>query len=227
MPICRAGAQLIHFAHIPKAGGSSIEAYLRTKGTLAMTASSRPEGLPCTPQHFHAALFEPLFPADLFTARFAVLRHPVERMVSEFLWRSEPLKPLQRVARPIKGGRARRIKLEDQKKSLTFDEWVPKALAALKRDGFIYDNHLRPQVDFVTEDMGLFTLEAGLDPVFRWLDAVTETAASDGQFWAKKSQTPAPAMKKSTRRAIETHYAEDLALWQSIHDQQTAPQTAE
>lgn len=212
MPILKTGAKLIYFAHIPKAGGSSVDAYLRTKGSLSFQISQRPADLPGTPQHWHDALIAPLFAPDFFDARFAVLRDPVARMMSEFLWRSDPLKPLQRLARPLRGGAARRIRVGGSKQSLSFDEWVPRALDAYAADPWIYDNHLRPQRDFVRDDDQLFALEDGLNPVFRWIDAVTDTPASPGTFWEKKSDADPPRVSRKTRRLIEAHYAADVAL---------------
>ncbi|MDU8911550.1 sulfotransferase family 2 domain-containing protein [Aestuariicoccus sp. MJ-SS9] len=212
MPICKAGTRLIYFAHIPKTGGSSVDAYLRTKGTVSFLTPERPDGLAATPQHLHEAVISQLFAPDFFDARFAVLRDPVARLMSEFLWRSEPLKPFQRLARPFRGGKARRIKVAGEKLSLTFDEWVPRVLAARDADPWIADNHLRPQVEFIREGDQLFALENGLDPVFRWIDEVTETAPSGGGFWEKKSSGQALTPSRKTRKLIEKTYAEDVRL---------------
>ncbi len=227
MPILRTSDRVILFMHVPKAGGTSVERYLATKGELTWTNPSRHADLPCTPQHFHRDLFAHVTGGQAFDASFAVLRDPVARMQSEFVYRSDPLKLLQRAARPFRGGKARRIKMGGEgKQSLTFDEWVPRALKAAEDAPYLYDNHLRPQSAFVDPDVDqLFRLEDGLEQVFRWIDAVTGTGPSEGQFWEKRAETAPPKPARKTRKMIEAQYAADLALWHSAEGSVTPPQT--
>lgn len=89
MPLLEAGQRRIFFAHIPKTGGTSVEAYMATKGRLSMTSpDERPApGEPVTAQHYHRDLYLPKLADTPVDAFFAILRDPVDRMVSEYRFR--------------------------------------------------------------------------------------------------------------------------------------------
>ncbi|MFP4043962.1 MAG: sulfotransferase family 2 domain-containing protein, partial [Rhodosalinus sp.] len=88
MPLLEAGGRRIFFAHIPKTGGSSVEAYMATKGQLSMMSPGRPlPGEPVTAQHYHRDLYLPKLAETRVDAWFAILRDPVQRLVSEYRFR--------------------------------------------------------------------------------------------------------------------------------------------
>lgn len=95
MPIHR-GLNVV-FVHIPKTGGSSVEAALRRFGPLELTASpSMPgpiwEQVGHSPQHLTLAELQSLdlLPAENFTC-FAIVRHPVERVVSAYNYKGSAM----------------------------------------------------------------------------------------------------------------------------------------
>ncbi|SNS75950.1 sulfotransferase family 2 domain-containing protein [Tropicimonas sediminicola] len=212
MPILRTASTTILFVHIPKAGGTSVEAYMRSKGTLSFHNSRTLPGFATTPQHFHAELMEGLFAPDFFDARFAVLRDPLARLVSEFRWRAKVPDP--KYARFGLRDLSRRGKflIHGRKLFLTFDEWVAHVFKLYPKDPFVCGNHIRPQHEFLSGGEALFRLEDGLGPVFRWLDAATGTDASPEPERLKPAGFPYPEISDATDRAVREFYAEDYAL---------------
>lgn len=85
---------------------------------------------------------------------FALVRDPVARMASEYRW--------QRKGR-------RGTKLGKALAYLPFPIWLRFMLALVKRHPHAFDNHLRPQSDFIPEGAKVFRLEQGMEPVLRWL----------------------------------------------------------
>lgn len=178
MPIFRHEDKLHYFAHVPKAGGRSVEAYLRARfGELAMIDDghhdrSRKSGwLKTTPQHVAVEDLSVLFPPKWFESCFAVVRHPVGRFVSAFNFQST-------VWRQIPVG-------------MTPEEWLDEYLDLAKVYPFYYDNHLRPQDDFVPAGAEVFRLEDGLDGLIPYLDRVTGSKSADLTFGHTNASKPA------------------------------------
>lgn len=159
MPFFKTSQKLIYFAHVPKCAGSTVEQYLRRRfGALAF-ADEHFLSLPqswhwsrSSAQHVPVTILERLFPSDFFDAAFAVVRHPVERLVSEFHYLRDHL---QRIA-PTEG----------------FSSWVAQLERAVGDNPWLYDNHLRPMMDLVPEGATVFRLEDGLDRIIPYLDAL-------------------------------------------------------
>lgn len=219
MPILFSQPGPIFFAHVPKTGGTSIERYLEAKGAVGLRAAEKPEGFPVSPQHLHAEAIAALFPLDAFHASFAVIRDPVARLVSEYRWRVAQKKNVYKggVWRPVLGHRRR----------LSFDEWVPQVLKSAQADPLFSDNHLRPQADFILPGMRLFAFEEGLDPVYDWIDAVTETRPAPRGMHEKASTTPRPVPAAATRGVIERFYAGDRAIRARLDAEDAATRHAE
>jgi len=219
MPLARIGDVVLFFVHIPKTGGSSIEAYLRAKGALALEGSRRYGWSRTTPQHLHREIYAEWVPPEFYDHGFAVLRDPKARLMSEFRMRAGPvgakLRPIGwvRMARNRAAGRPTyAVRVRKRREVLDFDAWVPRVFAECGRDPFYKDNHIRPQRDFVDPAHRLFRFEHGLDPVFRWIDAVSGTPPVPGAFHEKRSAPLAITCSSSTDRAIRDFYAEDYAM---------------
>ena len=210
MPLLEAGPRRIFFAHIPKTGGTSVEAYMATKGRLSMTSpDERPApGEPVTAQHYHRDLYLPKLADTPVDAFFAILRDPVDRMVSEYRFRLRRRAGLHALDPRIWFGRWP-VKLAGRHRHMSFAEWAEAAFAACAADPCVNDNHIRPQSDFICEGMTLFTFENGLTPVFRWIDAQTDGAPSEGRFAAKRSTFASLTISPSIYRQILNFYADD------------------
>jgi len=181
LPIVRIDTKLVYFAHVPKCGGSAIEDYLQkrfgTLGFLDRTYRSIPEGLRWTrssPQHIHAKAMERLLPAAFFAARFAVVRHPLDRMISVF--------------------RFQRDVHRDIPETVSFGEWLGTLHRQYQSNPFYLDNHFRPMADIVPEGTTLFRLEDGLSPVIAWLDELAGN--SDGPREIHRDNTYEQRLKR-------------------------------
>jgi Sulfotransferase family len=159
MPLCKISGKLVYFAHVPKCGGSAIEKYLTDRfGALALVDNAF-LGIPLkehwcrtSPQHLPTEAFSRLFPPGFFDAVFAVVRHPVERMISEYHYLRERHNSL-----PL---------------GLSFSSWLKQVPGAYMNDRWACDNHLRPMADIVPEGAKVFRYEDGLDQVIPYIDAL-------------------------------------------------------
>lgn len=193
MPLAKLGQTLVFFAHIPKTGGTSVETYLRAKGQVTMHSATELDWLPCSPQHMHGALFEALVEPGFCDHSFAMLRDPVERMISEYRHRAK--------------------RAADRGKHVaSFDEWAPRVLKLSRNRPYLYDNHLRPQAEFVTSGMRLFRLEDGLDPVYDWIDTLGGDPCAPSRAWKRNLSHVAVEMTPETEAFIRDFYAVDYAL---------------
>jgi len=164
MPVFFRGTQRILFIHVPKAGGTSIEAFFEANGfkTAYLDRGGSPESLNairrCSPQHMHAALLQTLFDPGLFDYVFMAVRHPVQRLVSRVVME---LGTVATVAR--------------------LEAWIAAELPKVFADPLHLDNHLRPQSDFIVPGTDVFKLEDGLGEAF-----VARLEAATGIDFAQK-----------------------------------------
>jgi hypothetical protein len=152
MPIYSKNGENFLFIHIPKTGGTTIEAvfreagfeeYFRTKPRTPLNRVAR-----CTPQHFHAKMLASIFRLGKFRGIFTVVRNPYARMQSEFAMRHR-----------------------DPSKNHPDNvyTWIERVTQQQKQRPFINDNHIRPQAEFILPQCEIFKLEDGLDAVFEGL----------------------------------------------------------
>ena len=118
---------------------------------------------PNSPQHLIWADAERVLPKAP-DAVFALVRDPAARMMSEHRY--------QRAHR--RGRRAGRWLAR-----LPFSLWLRCMLAVAARNPYAFDNHLRPQGDFIPDHAKVFRLEDGLERAIDWLAEATGTPALD------------------------------------------------
>lgn len=166
MPIFRNNGDQHYFAHVPKCGGQSIENYLEGRfGTLGFIDNQfshsprKMRWLKSSPQHCTADDLAQLFPSDWFASSFALVRHPLERLVSAYNFQSTTWRHV-----PV---------------GMSIEEWFDEYLDLVKISPFYQDNHLRPQTDFVPKDAAVFKLEDGFSAVVAYLDKLTGTGSPD------------------------------------------------
>ena len=165
MPSLTLPDRLIWFAHCPKAGGTSVEQFMVAHWGEAVGhlhwgwdlwwkgGGWRKADPPNSPQHLiweDALKALPRAPDQVF----ALVRDPVARMASEYRWQRQ--------------GR-RGTKLGKALACLPFSFWLRCMLALARLNPHAFDNHLRPQSDFIPENAKIFRLEGGMAPVLRWL----------------------------------------------------------
>ena len=143
MPVLIKDQRAVLFIHIPKTGGSSVVADLADYGwrelfSIRGVSSDDLSFTKASPQHFHADLLASIFNFSEFESVFAVTRHPFNRVKSEYYWhfRDSQTKP-------------------DPK------TWLEDCFAKARRNPYLNDNHIRPQVEFIPKDadVSIFKLE--------------------------------------------------------------------
>jgi hypothetical protein len=219
MPLARIAGRVLFFVHIPKTGGTSVEAYLGAKGAVALAGHRRHGWSRTTPQHIQREIYADCIPPAFYDHGFAILRDPMERLFSEFRMRAEPLRPKLRPIGLIRlaeyrrrGSRAFGVRIHHRIEYLDFDDWVVRVFKEYRKDPYYKDNHLRPQSDFVDPGHRTFLFRKGLDPVFRWIDAVTGSKPVCGTFHERRSVPLEFGCRPRTEEMIRDFYRRDYAL---------------
>lgn len=157
MPIFRKDGRNILFVHVPKTGGSTIEKVFRESGyqTLYLDGKVGPASVNhvrrCTPQHMHADMLEMNFRLGNFDEIFMMVRDPLARFKSEYIWRNR-----------------KDLKVVDAE---SVNSWGAKAFKQYARDNFVFDNHLRRQVEFHLPNSSVYRFEDGMRGVVDDLNA--------------------------------------------------------
>ncbi|MBY6127059.1 sulfotransferase family 2 domain-containing protein [Roseovarius atlanticus] len=145
MPLFRFDDTLILFIHVPKTGGTSVEQALRAMGGRAALLCNTTDGYArCTPQHMQAEILSAFVPEGFYDMRFAVIREPQSRLVSEY--------KMRRAGRKLRG-----------MPLLSFTDWVDQTFRRYERNPYVFDNHIRPQTELIPEHTQIFRLEDGLE----------------------------------------------------------------
>jgi len=215
MPLARINNRLIYFAHIPKTGGSSIEAYMAQKGKVALLQSSNLNWSKCTAQHAESRIYTDLFRDGFYDYGFTVVRDPQDRLMSEYRMRlaapsahsPRPRRTLRSIGQALLAPWAR-----TPEKFPDFDHWVEIVFARYAQQPYLHDNHLRPQAEFVHPEHRVFLFEHGLEPVFCWIDEVTGTPPGDRQVHKRRAASTPVVCSPATGGMIRDFYREDYAL---------------
>jgi hypothetical protein len=141
------------FIHIPKTGGTAVETYFRSLGLNAFWdppsyQSIRPY-LRIPPAHYEYRIVSSLFRIEsMYT--FAIVRDPIQRLVSEYKWAIE------------------KSTLPPQVRQLGFSDFIRHMFSAYAQDENVLAGHLKPQYRFVGKGVArIFRYETGLDRIIR------------------------------------------------------------
>ena len=198
MPVFRRGTECVLFIHIPKAAGTSIENLFVSQGYRMefrrggvhgpLNAFDRANG--CSPQHMHAALLERHFQDLDFTRIFTIVRHPVQRFLSEYRFRRQS-------GHALAMGSA--------------DEFYEAAFARRSVQPGFLDNHLRPQVEFPWRDCRVYRLEQGMSVI---LEDLARGLALDPTAHVERAMRSDPrlptGLASSTEGSLRAFYADDF-----------------
>jgi len=199
MPLYILDNTQIFFAHVPKTGGSSVQEYMaRRFGTESISIFGKTKrqmeragvgtGMIICPTHLTATDLEDFIP-KIVKHKFAVVRDPVKRMISEYKFQTG----------------------HSVTTNFSFSTWLRIMFYATKKDVRACDNHIRPQVDLIPEGSEIFRLEDGFDQMIEWLDEKTGTTRDDltvGHF-LKKSAKKDFALSKQDIELIIDFYKDD------------------
>ncbi len=144
MPIFHKEGKTILFIHIPKTGGTFVEALFKRNGyAIEFLAHGNNSGflnnvMRISPQHLHLDVLGSLFDFSKFDFIFTVVRNPLHRFESEYRMRNPEGK-------------------------VPIDSWGEKIIKRYKKKPGCLDNHLRPQVEFINSQVTWYKLENKLD----------------------------------------------------------------
>jgi hypothetical protein len=157
MPIIKTHSKLIYFAHVPKCGGASVDEYLIKRfgsqniGFLDSRFSNADHvngWNKTSPQHITYVHRQQIMPDAIFDHQFAVVRHPMNRVISMFKFNGRRLR------------------------GQTFTSWLLGLERLRKENPYYLDNHPRPSIEIVPPGAKVFKLEDGLDAILPWVDKI-------------------------------------------------------
>jgi len=200
MPIFEKNGERILFVHIPKTGGSSIEAHFIECGYNVSFIRGVEFGKlikfdmnnGCTPQHMHSELIDRHIGNQNFDFEFAITRNPIARFYSEFRFR---LEQNHRLAQD------------------NVDLFADTILEKYQTNPFILDNHIRPQNEFLRPSTHTFYLEDGMTPVLDFLSKeLTNFDYTRQKFERTSSDTSGIEMSEKTRTGLNQFYQKDFGI---------------
>ena len=131
MPIFEKNGRRVAFIHIPKAAGSSVETMFKAEGWSMSVYKEAYDGYTVSEQHrTYASVKETVDDLDEIDS-FVITRDPLSRLISEWRYQTEKVKSSK----------------------LDFDDFVRHVECSLEQNKSYWDNHWRPQVDFLDENI--------------------------------------------------------------------------
>lgn len=152
MPVFSKENESILFVHIPKCGGSSISKVFQKNNweesfSVRGKSLSEIEYLKSSPQHYHGEIIKNIFEISKFNKIFTIVRNPFNRLKSEFYWQLN----------------------NEISTNKSPEDWFNNVLEKYNQNNYIYDNHIRPQNEFILEKIHIFKLEEGLKKVYEYI----------------------------------------------------------
>jgi hypothetical protein len=154
MPFIQIENTTLLYLHVPKTGGGTIEAWLRTLAPVQFHSVGVPVALRCTPQHLRMSDFRALFGEGYFDHAVMTVRNPYDRIASEYRMRA------------VLGGKG------FWKAFPSFSLWLETTLERAVRDPFHLDNHIRPQWDFTGSGVEVLRFEDGIGAILSRIAAL-------------------------------------------------------
>lgn len=159
MPIYVRGKLRVLHVHIPKTGGDFLRNVLLDNGftclpeTYSSVRSMREGSGLCSRQHYHRDLILSEYPSG-WTHSVAIVRNPLARFLSEYRFR------VHRSDGRL--GKLRRL--------TPLGCWARQSFRKYRKNPFLFDNHLRPQVGFLVPGMDVvWKIEWGFEVLLEHL----------------------------------------------------------
>ncbi|TIC89221.1 sulfotransferase family protein [Nocardioides sp. GY 10113] len=201
MPVFLSAQQSVLFVHIPKSGGTTMERMFSATGwkmRFYNTAKTEPRLMPlrrCSMQHYHGALLREMLDLPQFDLRFTVVRDPIARFRSEYMMRNRK---------------------DPRTDAASVEAWADRAFEQYAANPYVLDNHLRPQHEFLVDDVRVFRLEDGMEQAVAGVEAALgvtlERDVNRGQDSTKHVGIPSSAVEVSPalEERLRDFYAEDF-----------------
>jgi hypothetical protein len=144
MPLFAKNGKTILFVHIPKTAGSTVESLLGAHASMTFMSRIAPSDLKVCPQHLTIQDLKEILGDDYWSWSFSIIRDPYAKLESEYCFRND---------------------IGDQRFSpqANFSAWVLKCLVKTKKKAHFWDNHFRPQTNFLDLDVSVFRYEDGVE----------------------------------------------------------------
>jgi hypothetical protein len=197
MPFVQIGTTRLLYLHVPKTGGGTIEAWLKSLAPLRFHTVGVPVALRCTPQHLRMSDFRALFGDGFFDHAVMTVRNPYDRIASEYRMRA------------VLGGKG------FWKAFPTFSLWLESVLDKARKDPFHLDNHLRPQWDFTGTGVEILRYEDGLPAIIGRIAEIVDIAPPvEIEHVHDTSQTGIEvSWDLADRLRVQEFYARDFELF--------------
>lgn len=227
MPLLREASTVGYFSHIPKCAGSSIIQSLKDKKTNVFldkffsdgkTEDWRnylvngidtwipPNDNPCSIHHWHASIIKEYVKIDSLDFSFAMMRDPVDRMCSEYKFRRRAYATSKNFCdwKKLDLGSFEHDQITDD-----FGYWLRQNYQAWILNPYVWDNHFRPQSEFIISGMTLM-----MYPNF---EKVCDFIQNNFSYrpnipWKNKSISIECTVTKDDRQFIEEWYNSDYEI---------------
>jgi hypothetical protein len=197
MPVIQHKNKRLLYLHVPKTGGSSIEAWLETLAPLQFRSVGVPTALRCTPQHFRMADFNALFTPGFFDHAVMTVRNPYDRIASEYRMRA------------VLGGKG------FWQAFPSFSLWLETTLEQAARNPFHLDNHIRPQWQFTGTGVEVLRFEDGLPAIIGRIAELLNVPPPDEipRIYDTSGSGIDVVWDLSDRLLVQDFYAKDFTLF--------------
>jgi hypothetical protein len=201
MTILSRDGHTILFLHIPKCGGSSVVETFRAAGyetELEIRGKPIRSFMRTTPQHLTCSDLRSMVRFDQIDRVFGVVRHPVDRLLSEYRWTHRESEPST---------------IPD------VNDWLQENLAIVTDDITYQDNHFRPMVSFFDPNIpvDIFPIEHGLNSICSYyLSTSAELSTSrakhlkNSRAFANASELAKVRLSAQSMALIRRFYAQDF-----------------
>ena len=204
MPIMIKKNKKVLFIHIPKCGGSSLESGLANKSwrehlSIRGLNATELSFIKCSPQHMHVELLSHFLNFEAFDQIVALVRNPFDRFKSEYYWQ-------------LKQG----ITNDDP------ESWIVSTFQKFESNPYCFDNHIRPQHEFLTSSTKVFKLEKnGVREALQYIDPLPAKKNIISRLSFKSEHAHLKSTKKDEtvdlifekyRANIAKFYAEDYEI---------------
>ena len=139
------------FSFIPKTGGTAlIQAFRNLGARIYLHEENNPVVgvLRCPSQHFEYKLSSSIIDISAADHAFTIVRHPFERAKSDYKWGFRNVHKTNNIP--------------------YIDEWITTMIRNYENNPYIFDNHIRPQIEFIGEKItNVYHYESGLDEILQ------------------------------------------------------------